>query len=209
MKNVLILVIMCFAMVSHAEQPKETLHALQLGWEKANYQTDSGQKESAFSKLVEQSNIAHKRYPDSAEILIWDGIIKSTYAGVKGGLGALSLAKEARKSLERAISLNGEALHGSAYTSLGVLYSKVPGWPIGFGSDKKAADLLQKGLAENPEGIDSNYFYAEYLSEKGKKQMAREYYLRAQNAPMRPGRELADIGRQNEIRQALEKMQVN
>ena len=35
-------------------------------------------------------------------------------------------------------------------SSLGVLYYKVPGWPIGFGDKDKARDLLQKALAVNP-----------------------------------------------------------
>ena len=41
--------------------------------------------------------VAH--YPGRAEPLIWQGIVLSTYAGAKGGLGALGLVKEARKSL--------------------------------------------------------------------------------------------------------------
>ena len=55
------------------------------------------------------------------------------------------------------------ALDGSAYTSLGTLYYKVPGFPIGFGDHKKARQLLEAALKVNPDGIDSNYFYGEYL----------------------------------------------
>ena len=47
-------------------------------------------------------------------------------------------------------------LDGSAYNSLGVLYYKVPGWPVGFGDKAKARELLQKALAINPKGIDAN-----------------------------------------------------
>jgi hypothetical protein len=41
-----------------------------------------------------------------------------------------------------------------AYTSLGALY-KVPDWPIGFGSGKKAKDL-DRAVAIAPESIDVN-----------------------------------------------------
>ncbi len=102
--------------------------------------------------------------PTAAEAYIWRGIIQSSYAGAKGGIGALSVAEASKADLEKALQLNAQALQGSAYTSLGVLYAKVPGWPIGFGSDKKAAQLLQKALEINPQGIDPNYFYAEFLS---------------------------------------------
>ena len=70
----------------------------------------------------------------------------STWAGAKGGLGALSLAKRARQPLEAALKLDPAALDGSAYTSLGTLYSKVPGFPAGFGDDDKAEQLLKSAL---------------------------------------------------------------
>ncbi len=55
------------------------------------------------------------------------------------------------------------ALQGSAYTSLGALYYQVPGWPIAFGNDKKARQLLDKAILVNPGGLDSNYFYGDFL----------------------------------------------
>ena len=142
-------------------------------------------------------------YPNSAESWIWSGIIKSTYAGAKGGLGALSLAKESKADLEKAMSLNDHALEGSAYTSLGTLYYSVPGWPVGFGDDDKAEELLQKALALNPNGIDSNYFYGSYLINEKRYDEARQFLHKAQMAPPRPDRQLADEGRQQEILDAL------
>jgi len=114
-------------------------------------------------------------------------------------LGALALAKESKADLEKAISINGDALLGSAYTSLGALYFNVPGWPVGFGDDKKAEKLLKQALTLNPSGIDSNYFYADYLISEKKYAQAREYLLKAQQAPARPGRSVADAGRKQEI----------
>ena len=101
--------------------------------------------------------------------------------------------------LEESLKLNETALNGSAYTSLATLYAKVPGWPIGFGSDKKAAQLLQKALEINPQGIDPNYFYAELLADKRDYNQAMRYLEQAKQAPARPGRESADAGRQQEI----------
>ena len=37
--------------------------------------------------------------PERAEALVWQGIVASTYAGVKGPFGAMSLANEARDAL--------------------------------------------------------------------------------------------------------------
>lgn len=176
---------------------------LQHDWAIANYQLSGDEQEAAFEALIERSDAAVARNQRSADLLIWNGIIKSSYAGAKGGLGALGLAKDARKSLEKALDLDGEALDGSAYASLGTLYSKVPGWPVGFGDDKKALKLLTKALEINPDGIDSNYFYADYLLEQKEFEEAEKYLIKAQNAQQRPDRPIADAGRQEEIQVAL------
>ena len=129
---------------------------------------------------------------------IWQGIVLSTWAGAKGGLGALGLAKRARQPLEAALKIDPTALDGSAYTSLGSLYSKVPGFPAGFGDDDKAEQLLQAALKVSPDGIDPNYFYGEFLVDEDRYAEAVTYLTRALAAPPRPNRELADKGRRAE-----------
>jgi tetratricopeptide (TPR) repeat protein len=176
------------------------LASIQQAWAKVNYETPPGDARiEAFATLEQRAEKLSHDHPTRAEALIWEGIIESSYAGAKGGLGALSLCKEARGNLEAALKLDPNALNGSAYTSLGALYYKVPGFPVGFGDDEKAGKLLQKALQLNPNGIDSNYFYAEYLYEQGKYQEALTYLERATKAPPRPGREVADQGRRGEI----------
>lgn len=172
---------------------------LQHGWAQVNYSVAEDQREKAFAALVAQADAVVAAHDGEAEPLIWRGIIKSSYAGAKGGLGALSVAESSKADFEAAMALNAEALQGSAYTSLGVLYSKVPGWPIGFGSSKKARELLEKALSINPQGIDPNYFYAEFLYEKRDYQDAMRYLELAKKAPARVGREDADAGRQLDI----------
>jgi len=176
---------------------------LQQRWAEVNYQLEGKTQLSEFEKLVGEAIQTTSSYPDAAESWIWSGIIKSTYAGAKGGLGALSLAKESRAELEKALSLNADALDGSAYTSLGTLYYSVPGWPVGFGDDEKAEELLTKALSLNPDSIDSNYFYGNYLISEKRYEQARRYLIKAQQAPARPDRPLADAGRQKEILEAL------
>ena len=61
-------------------------------------------------------------------------------------------------------------------------------------------------LAINPDGIDPNFFYAEYLAERDRNAEARQYLEKALKAAPRPGRELADKGRREEIRVLLERL---
>lgn len=179
---------------------------LQQRWAEINYQLDEDKREKAFTGLVGTADQVVAANADKAEAYIWRGIIKSSLAGAKGGLGALGVAEDSKADFEKALALDANALQGSAYTSLGVLYFKVPGWPIGFGSNKKAAELLTKALTINPQGIDPNYFYAELLTDKRDYSQAMRYLEQAKQAPKRPGRESADAGRQQEIAMLMAKV---
>ncbi|HZN24996.1 MAG TPA: tetratricopeptide repeat protein [Burkholderiales bacterium] len=175
-------------------------------WERIKYDVPAKDREPQFEKLTKASEKIMAQYPNHAEPAIWHGIVEASHAGVKGGLGALSLAKSARKSLERAIAINPGALDGSAYTSLGSLYYQVPGWPLGFGDDATAQMLLQKGLALNPNGIDPNYFYGDFLFRSGDYAGAERTLQKALQAPPREGRKLADEGRRREVKELLQKI---
>lgn len=179
------------------------LSALQQRWAEVNYLLKGKSQVEAFNALVEDARRVTVAQSDNAEAWIWSGIIRSSYAGAKGGLGALSAAKAAKADFEMAMGIDAGALAGSAYTSLGVLYLNVPGWPVGFGDDDKGLELLKKGLELSPEGIDSNYFYAQYLYSEEDYQGAVRHLYRALHAPDRVGREIADQGRRGEIEKML------
>lgn len=179
---------------------------LQQRWAEIQYQLPENQKSAAFEALAAEADQALTQEPDSAPLLIWRGIILSSWAGAEGGLGALGKVKEAKSLLEHALRVDPQALQGSAYTSLGALYYQVPGWPIGFGDDEQAEALLKQALALNPDGIDSNYFWGDYLIDQKRYAEARAALLKAQAAAPRPDRPLADQGRQAEIRARLDKI---
>ncbi|VXB36436.1 tetratricopeptide repeat protein [Pseudomonas sp. 8O] len=182
------------------------LQQLQTRWAEINYETPQKQREAAFAKLVTQADAALASEPRAPELLIWRGIILSTQAGAKGGLGALGLVKQAKASLEQALAIDPKALAGSAYTSLGSLYYQVPGWPIGFGDDEQAENMLKQALAINPDGLDPNYFYGDFLQRQKRYEQARAALEKALAARDRPGRELADQGRRAEATALLQQV---
>ena len=195
--------IILLPMMAFAQSTEEVVSELQREWAVANYEIKGDAQIKAYEALIEKADVAVVENSRSAEILVWNGIIKSAFAGVKGGLGALSYAKQARIQLEASLEIDASALNGSAYASLGTLYSKVPGWPVGFGSDKKAVQFLKMALEINPDGIDPNYFYADYLLDKKDYAGAEEYFLKALDAEPRTERPIADAGRKQEIDVAL------
>lgn len=180
-----------------------TIAQLQSQWAVANYELSGDAQSLAFEALIETARQAVESNPESAELLIWKSIIESTYAGKSGGLSALGLVKSARDGLERSMELDPLALDGSAYTSLGALFYQVPPWPIAFGSSKKARKFLKKALETNPDGIDSNFFYGAFLVDEKEYAAARLALQKASQAQDRPGRELADVGRRQEIQTIL------
>lgn len=176
-------------------------------WAHIDYQLPKAQRDQAFATLEKQAAALAATYPDRAEPKIWQAIVLSTRAGVHGGFGALSMVKHARKLLLAAEKIDPTALNGSIYTSLGSLYDQVPGWPLGFGSTDKARVMLRKALAINPDGIDPNYFYADFLHHHGHDHKALLALQKALKAPPRPGRALADQGRRAEIRKLIATIQ--
>ncbi|MDT8437586.1 MAG: hypothetical protein RQ729_01095 [Wenzhouxiangellaceae bacterium] len=203
----LLALILASASVFGGSVPEPTdanaLVRIQQRWAQINYQTPEQDRRDAFGELAAQVDQAVAANSEDAALLTWQGIVHSTWAGT-GGLKALGRAKAARKALERAIEIDETALSGSAHTSLGVLYHEVPGWPIGFGDDERARQHLERGLALNPDGIDSNYFLGKFLLDQKHFGEARARLQHALQAPDRPGRPIADQGRRAEVRAALE-----
>ncbi|SDG83764.1 hypothetical protein SAMN04488136_103177 [Vibrio xiamenensis] len=186
----------------------DPLVTIQKKWAVCQYQRqDEDQQSYCFEQLIKRNQQALDAEPNRPELKVWLAINKSSLAGVEGGLGALSKVKEAKALLEQVIEQAPETLDGSAYTSLGSLYYKVPGWPVGFGDDDKAEQMLKKALALNPKGIDPNYFYGDFLAEDGRKKEAIHYLTIAQQAAPRPGRPVADQGRQQEIAVRLKELE--
>src|SRR3990167_8352857 len=197
--------VMALSPVAWSATVEEAVVELQQGWETINYKTPAAEREKKFEALAGRAHKLSESFAGSPEPLVWEGIILRSWAGEKGGLGALSLVKQAKALYETAIQIDGNALDGSAYNSLGVLYYKVPGWPLGFGDKAKARELLQKALTINPKGIDPNYFYADFLVQTDEPQKAVPYLEKALQAPGRAGRQIADEGRRAEISALLAK----
>lgn len=183
------------------------IHPLQKEWARVKYQVVSTEEKlEEIHKLEAQADQIASMYPKDAEVKIWQAIILSTDAGIVKGLSALGKVEKAKTLLEESMAIDAQALDGSAYTSLGSLYYQVPGWPISFGSNKKAEEYLKKALVINPEGIDPNFFYGDFLLQQNRYDEARVYFERALMAKDRVGRDLADAGRRQEIKAALVKL---
>ncbi|RMH52905.1 MAG: hypothetical protein D6682_00650 [Zetaproteobacteria bacterium] len=171
---------------------------LQRQWAIINYQKPKSERKREFARLAEEAHAVVAAYPNRAEPLIWEGIIRASLAGATGGLSALGIMKDAKALLERAIAIDGTALHGAAYTSLGSFYYMVPGWPLGYGDDDKALEYLKKGLEIAPDDMDANYFMGDYWLDQGDKRKAERYFRKVLSLPDVKDRPVYSKGRKQE-----------
>ncbi len=189
---------MSFSVSALAQSP--TLLDVQHTWAAINYQTDdTDQQLTQFESLIENARELVSASPNDAAALTWLGISQASAARAKGGLGALDYAEDAKENFEKAIAIDPAVLDGAALFSLGALYHKVPGWPVSFGDDDEAETLFKQALKVSPEGMDANFFYAEFLLDEGEYSRAHDHLNKAQQAPPRAERPLADKGRRQAI----------
>jgi tetratricopeptide (TPR) repeat protein len=181
------------------------LDAVQQEWAAAKYEPqDKRSRKQAFQALIDHAATLRQAHPREAAAHAWEGIVLSTYAGEVGAMGAMKFAKAAREALHRAEALDPTALDGGIYASLGALYSKVPGGIVGFGDDERAEEYFRKALAVDPDNIDANFFYGEFLLEQGDDEQALVYLERALNTPPIATRPVFDAGRRAEIRALID-----
>ena len=196
-----------FASPLCASELSTGIASLESEWATAYYQRDASQQQQIYPLLEEKAAQLVKRHPNAAEAKIWLATIMATRAAYQSSLTALATLDAAKLLLEAAIQQNPNALEGAAYVTLGTLYYMTPGWPVSFGDDQMAEQLLLTSLKINPSGIDANYFYADFLLQHNRSGEAEEYLRKAAQAPVRKQQPLSDSQLQNEAKLALANVQ--
>jgi len=153
-------------------------------WVDTSVDKSRPQRENIFLKLTKDISNVVMSFPGQAKPLILKSAILLTMAEDASSFVALGLVKQAKALLDKAIDLDPKANKGSALVTMGVLYYKVPGWPIAFGDNDVAETYLLKALEVDPNGVASNYYYADFLLEQGKKKQAVSYLNKAVIAPI-------------------------
>jgi tetratricopeptide (TPR) repeat protein len=186
---------------------------LAVQWEKIKFEVqDPATQREKMDQLGEEADAMAEKSPNNHEVVLWDAIITSERAsmaneagGVSGPLAALKYASQAKNSLEKMDKLDPKAFEAAAPTSLGVLYYRVPPFPLGFGDKKKARHLLEEAVKNAPTGLDAHYFYGDFLYEQGEYAKAAEVLEKSLSFPHHPERPIWDKNRRLVIQELLEK----
>ena len=181
---------------------------LQTKWEAIKFGVPEGDDQThQMNALGEDADAVAAHFPAMPEALIWDGIITSERASMASTFYALGFAKRARDILEQAYNLDPAKLDAGATTSLGVLYYRVPGFPIGFGDKARARQLLEQAVRLAPNGLDAWYFYGDFLYSQNELSKATEVFQHALKIPQHPDRPLWDKNRRLVIEELLAKIE--
>ncbi len=162
-------------------------------WAKIKYiSKDDAERKEKMEILGAKADALVTKYPRRPETLIWDGIVTSERASLTWGLAALDHASRARDLLLEAYKMDPKSLDAGAPTSLGVLYYRVPGFPLGWGDTAKARQFLEEAVKNAPNGRDAHYFYADFLFEQGEYGKAEQVLKAALALPRHPERPVWD-----------------
>jgi Tfp pilus assembly protein PilF len=186
-----------------AENLNESLQSIESEWASIYYRMPKPKRGPEYCRLLDKAITLSRQHPKNAEPIIWEAIVKASNADHQDAVSALKAIHEARDLLHKAIVINPQAMSGSAYVTLGTLYYMAPKWPIGFGDEATAEKLLQTALKINPNGIDSNYFYGDFLLSNNRLNEAEKYFKRAIAAPARAEQAYADNQLKEDAKQAL------
>jgi tetratricopeptide (TPR) repeat protein len=194
----------CLVLSTAAYAGDDGALAIENRWAEIRYVLkDKQARLDSARELVPQSKAFLEQHANSPAALTWHALAILLEAEIRGDISALGIAKEAKALLEQAAKNDAAPEDVNIHTTLGALYNEVPGWPIGFGDDAKARTEFAKALAIEPDGMEANYFYGDYLVQKGKYRDALPYLEKALAVPPRPGHERADSGRHGEVEEAL------
>jgi len=202
-KTTFVVFLSLFTAPAIASELSDAISELESAWSVTYYQGSEAQQQQVYPRLLKEAAELAQHYPDSADPKIWQATIIAANAALESSLTVLSSLESAKSLLEQAIRQNPSALDGAAYVTLGTLYYRVPGWPISFGDNDKAEQLLKTSLSINPNGIDANYFYADFLLRQNRTSEAEDYLRKAVQAPIRKRQFFADSQLQNEAKQVL------
>ncbi|BBI60964.1 hypothetical protein HSBAA_22700 [Vreelandella sulfidaeris] len=168
------------------------LFSLKNRWEHTVTEMPANERESTLKSLAGEAEQLAEQHSDEADVLVWQGIILASYARERGGLGALGTAGDARDALEKAVDIDPQGLNGSAYVTLGALYDRAPGRPLGFeiAIPLNACSSVPWKSALTVLMLTTTMQL--FLKEEGNEQAAREHAQRAVNGTARDNRQVSD-----------------
>lgn len=169
----------------------DEINGIESDWAKVFYHSaktdDMAKKE--YSRLIAKTQRLEIKYPDATEPIFWEANILASRAEHENIFTALASIETAKTLLKQVIQKDASTLGGAALITLGILYYEMP---LTYNRNSMAENHLKEALKINPNGVDPNYFYAEFLRSMDQAIAAIKYYKFALSATVRFEQQFAD-----------------
>ncbi len=147
-----------------------------------NTWNDNRDRETPFEELLQSVESYRDANPGNASAWIVLARVRFGYANTQGIVRGMRLMKEVRDELQKSVQLDAQAEQGFGQALLGFLYVGMPPWPLGFRNKDKGADYLAAAYRLNPDGMEINYYYAQYYASEKRFAQALQHVERARHA---------------------------
>jgi tetratricopeptide (TPR) repeat protein len=161
--------------------PEESAtYLLQSYYFKAMYTGQSTeQQKKIYDKGFTMGEKMMERFPNSAPIKFWYGANVGRWADVHGFVQAATngIAKKLRRVCKKIIDLDPQYQGGGGYRILAQVHFYSPSIPLvmGWPSDDKALELVEKAMNVAPDHPTNRMLYAEILLEFDRDEQAKEH----------------------------------
>lgn len=184
----------CLMLVSNimpASPLMDEINSIESEWANVFYhlsKTDDMAKKE-YSRLISKAQHLGMRYPDATEPVFWEANILASRAEHENIFTALASINTAKTLLKKVIQKDASTLGGAALVTLSILYYEMP---LIYNDSSMAERYLKQALKINPNGVDPNYYYAEFLRSIDKIMLAIKYYKFVLSATVRSEQQFAD-----------------
>lgn len=141
----------------------------------AQLESDKERRIQLFENAIETADQALALNANDVRGLFWKAAAMGKVAEDSGIINALRMLRPMESMLLKVIELDEHYENAGAHRALGRMYHQLPGFPISFGSNRKALMHLKRAHELFPRDVITRAFYAELLYDSGRKAEARKH----------------------------------
>ena len=157
-----------------------------------------------YEKGKELAEKATKLYPNKVEGHYWFASMMGRVGEEKGILNSLFMVKPMKAELDRCVEIDPR--FPDSYYVLGLLYWKVPGWPVSIGDKKKAVEYATKAVELKPQDFAFQYGLYEALKANDKNADAKAVLEKIIKMQITPGYEKDGADYKKKAQEALKSL---
>lgn len=174
-------------------------------WKAAKFYEKSARFTAAPLKAYEKGKaLAEKAvslFPDRVEGHYWLASLMGRVGEEKGILNSLFMVKPMKAELDRCLEIDPK--FPDTYYVLGLLYWKVPGWPVSIGDKKLAVQYAAQAVQLRPESFVFRWGLYEAYQAAGKRQEAESTLQQIIKQPAAAGYEKEAVEYKAKAREKL------